>query len=167
VLWESATVWTYITAISGNNVTTVGEPGFTAGSRTVKKHFKQTVEYFPIHLGAPGILKNFRDVTVNLQGSLFFKSDYTFRTDFSGSDDGYTLQSDSWMIGGFGLTPWGATPFGGGVSNYNQSPRIMIPRNKARATYILPKMVVDWGYSKMNFAGLSINYEIVSERTRK
>lgn len=167
VLWQSATIWTYITAISVNNVTTLGEPGFTAGSRTVKKHFTQSVEYYPIHLGAPGILKNFRDCTVNLQGSLFYKCDYTFRTDFSNSDQGSTLESDSWMIGGFGLSPWGSGPFGGDIVTFSQSPRILFPRDKARATFIAPKMTIDWGYSKMNFAGLSVNYEIVSERTRK
>jgi hypothetical protein len=167
VLWQSATIWTYITAISGNDLTTLGEPGFTAGSRTVKKHFTQSVEYYPIHLGAPGILKNFRDCTVNLQGSLFYKCDYTFKTDLSNSYSGTTLESDSWMIGGFGLSPWGAGPFGGDNVTFSQSPRILFPRDKARATYIAPKMTVDWGYSKMNFAGLSVNYEIVSERTRR
>ncbi len=167
ILWQSATIWTYITAISGNNVTTLGEPGFTAGSRTVKKHFTQSIEYYPIHLGAPGILKNFRDCTVNLQGSLFYKCDYSFKTDLSNSYAGSTLESDSWMIGGFGLSPWGNTPFGGDVVTFSQSPRLLFPRDKARATYIVPKMLIDWGYSKMNFAGLSVNYEIVSERTRR
>ncbi|HMY90890.1 MAG TPA: hypothetical protein PLM85_09600 [Nitrosomonas sp.] len=167
VLWQSATIWTYITAISGNDLTTLGEPGFTAGSRTLKKHFTQSIEYFPIHLGAPGLLKNFRDCTVNLQGSLFYKCDYSFKTDLSNSYSVTTLESDSWMIGGFGLSPWGAGPFGGDNVTFSQSPRILFPRDKARATYIAPKMTVDWGYSKMNFAGLSVNYEIVSERTRR
>lgn len=167
VLWQSSIIWTFITAINGNDLTVFGEPGFTTGARTVKKKFTQSVSYFPIHLGAPGISKNFRDCTVNLQGSLFYQIDYRFKTDFSGSEQGSIIESDSWMQGGFGMMPFGSGPFGGSVSSYNQSPRLMIPRDKARATYIVPKLTVDWGYSKINLSGLSINYEIVSERTRK
>ena len=167
VLYQSSSIWAFITAISSNTLTVYGTPGFTAGSRTVKKKFDQEVEYFPIHNGAPGVLKNFRDVTFHQQNPQYYKIQYLFRSDYSGSEEGSTVSSDTWMNGSFGFGPFGGTPWGGINAEYNESPRIMMPRNKARATYIVPIVKLQYAFSEMNLAGLSLNYEGVSERTRR
>jgi hypothetical protein len=167
VLYQSSTIWAYITAVSSNTVTVFGTPGFTTGVRTVKKKFDQEVEYYPIHASAPGVLKNFREVTFHQQNPQYYKINYLFRSDYSGSEEGSEMSSDTWMNGTFGFGPFGGTPWGGISAEYNESPRIMIPRNKSKATYLVPIVKMNYAFSKMNLAGLSMNFNSISERTRK
>ena len=162
IIFQSATVYSIVESVDtiAGTATVSFDPTFVTGATDVLTAIPSRIAWVPITLGNPGILKQFREVT------LLFKTDFTgsaelvFTSDTSPSSESETV--DGTDIGLWGLFGWGEVAFGG--TNNRRPIRLWIPRNMQRSTQLTVEFQHSTGYAKYQLNGISITANSGSER---
>lgn len=158
------------TSISINNTPTVAVTsggGITFSSTGESKIFKAyecTVEFTPQIGKNPGILKQFRDMSVMFKDSYMFNFKVSFASDLSNSLADVDFEEN--QPGIWGLSPWGQFAWGGGTV----SPSIIrtyVPRDKQRCSQIKIRMTLKEAYSFFRLNGFSLIFTNISERLER
>lgn len=162
IIYQSASVYSIVESVDtiAGTVTVTFDPTFATGATDVLTAIPSRIAWVPITLGNPGLLKQFRDVT------LLFKTDFTgsaeliFTSDTSPTQESETVEGTD--IGLWGLFPWGSVSFGG--TNNRRPIRLWIPRNKQRCTQLTIEFRHSTGYAKYQLNGLSIIANTTGDR---
>lgn len=165
LLYESATVYSPITAISAstNTVTVNDIKSWTVASITILKGIDCEMEWAGQHCDNPGVEKSFQEIAVLFREKRFNTSYVDTYTDLSGGYESVSI-SGSYGGGGWGLFNWGELPWGGII---RPSPvRMTVPRNKNRGTIISIRYRCRVAYAVWAIQGLSLQFEFVTPRLK-
>ena len=162
VIYQSASIFAVVDAkdTDTNTVTVNISANFTAGSRTVYGAIPTKVAWVPSTGKNPGSLKLFREVTMIFRELFSGTATIAFSTDQSQAQELETLTGTS--IGGWGQFPWGEILWGGVANRKPQ--RLLVPRNKMRATMITVEFRHSRAFTKFRMNGYSLIENIISER---
>ena len=161
---------TKVTTVSGTSATmnrTATADG-TGVTLTIDQDYKVLpaisveVEWNPIYMGSPTILKQFSEATLVTTSSLDnLVMGFKGITSAAYEDTTFTTES----IGGWGLFSWGGAAFGGDpqVLRY----RTYIPREKQRDSAIYPRIQSGALFNNFEVSGISIVYRTLSQRTTR
>lgn len=150
-----------ILEINGNDITVDIFQTWQTGAAEVYEPIESMLEWVPVSAENPGMLKQFRELTLVFRDASFADIDLTFTSNFSRSQETVTLttvRSSAW-----GAFPWGQEPWGGGVGG-RQALRTYIPLNKQRALWINPSIVNNRAFTSLSLEGVSFVFEPMSER---
>jgi hypothetical protein len=148
---------------SGTDITVEDDLAWTAGAATAYTPIEVDIRLVPQHANNPGILKQFREITVFFRKANFQTLNIGFRTDLSvGVEEVPVSPITEGPWGGF---PWGSVPWGGG-DPLVQPIRTWVPREKQRAHWLDLEIVHVNALNVFALAGLSLVYEPMSPRMR-
>lgn len=136
----------------------------STGATQVFKAYEATVEFTPQIGKNPGILKQFRDMSVMFKESYMYNFSVGFNSDLSNSLQ--TVSFEENQPGTWGLAPWGQFAWGGN----EVSPSIIrtyVPREKQRCSQIKIRMTLREAYSFFRLNGFSIIFTNISERLER
>jgi len=150
-----------ITAINGLVLTVDTFQTWNAGAAEVYSPIRSELEWLAVSAENPGVLKQWRELTLIFRDASFKSLDVRFRSNFSGNIETVTLtpvRNAAW-----GAFPWGLSPWGGGVGG-RQALRTYIPINKQRSLWINPSIINNRAFTSLSLEGVSFIYEPMSER---
>lgn len=155
ILYQSSSVNSLITAISGNVLTvadTLG--GWTVAATTVLKSYTSTIEWTAITGGNPGTAKQWPEIALLFRSARFNSATVSFATDVSGSFEGVSFTGS--RIGLWGLFPWGLSAWGAMPTSIPI--RVYVPLEKQRSSLLRVKFTIKQGYSSWKLNGLSVPF---------
>lgn len=150
-----------ILEINGNILTVDTFQGWNAGAAEVYTAIRSELEWISVSAENPGILKQWRELTLIFRDASFKNIDVRVRSNFSRNIETITLipvRNAAW-----GVFPWGLEPWGGGVGG-RQALRTYIPLNKQRSLWINPSIINNRAFTSLSLEGISFIYEPMSER---
>lgn len=162
VLYQSDTLFSVITDVSGAVVTVGYNPGFTAASCQVLKAFTCTVEWHPHTGGDHMLLKQWREASL-----LFEKRPrnctISFSTELDKQESSVTIESTSISL--WGSFEWGSAPWGGvsGEAIF----RTLVTKTHQRASNLRMKWQHTLGYSNWAMAGVKILFNPIGNRVTR
>ena len=136
----------------------------STGEVQIFKAYECTVEFTPQIGKNPGILKQFRDMSVMFKDSYMFNFTVGFNSDLSTALQ--TVDFEENQPGVWGLAPWGQFAWGGN----EVSPSIIrtyVPREKQRCSQIKIRMTLREAYSFYRLNGFSLIFTNISERLER
>jgi hypothetical protein len=163
VIYQSDTVYSYITSISGDVATVQTDPGFTVAACTIFKAIATSIKWAPITFGNPAHMKQFNSLEV------LFKSDFNgtayiyFESDLDQNLDVVEIEGEP--VGLWGSFEWGGAPWGG--QPVRRPYRIWVPRSKQRSSQLSVNFQHKIGFSLWEMEGISISGEMGSEKTNR
>jgi len=163
LLYESSTVFAYVTSIDSLNstVTVNSNPGFTNTTINLLAGINVAVKWVPIVADNPGVTKSFHTT------QLIFKQDFTgtgyvtYESDLSPSVETVALQGSE--IGAWGLFSWGSALWGG--EPQKRPLRQWVPRSKQRSSQLTIGFTHSFAFTGWQLQGLSVHFEGGSEKT--
>lgn len=150
-----------ILEIDGLDVTVDIFQSWQVGSAEVYTAIKSTLEWVPVASENPGILKQWRELTLVFRDASFQDIEVSFRSNFSRSTESVRLRA--FRNAAWGAFPWGLEAWGGGVGG-RQALRTYIPLNKQRSLWINPSIVNSRAFTSLSLEGVSFIFEPMSER---
>ena len=165
LIYESESMNSQIVSIdvAANTVTVFSATPFALGAAQVLKAYEAIVEWVPQTGGNPGMLKHFQEVSLLFKNNYFPKANVGFYSELSGSLEETELTG---TYGGlWGLFGWGGTSWGG-----VQRPRVLrtlVPREKAWCDLLSVRFGHTMAFSQFQLQGISIPFEMISERLTK
>jgi len=122
-----------------------------------------TVIWAPLAFGDPASLKHVRQATMMFDNAGILGITVGYNTDLSINyeDVPFSLEGS----GGFGMSSYGATTWGG--EGTGRPIRTLIPRQKQRCRFIRCRFKHKAAYDKYGIFGISFTYEVNSERAYK
>lgn len=162
ILYQSTTKFATILAVDSiaSTVEIATDPGFTVDTCDLLKAIQTEIEWAPVTVGNPGILKQFHTCTP------LFKSDFQgtgslkFKSDLSQAYETVPLTGSA--LGIWGLFAWGMAPWGG--VSLKRPVRQWIPRDKQRCSQLTVAFTHAYGFSSWMLQGISCFGEPGSER---
>ncbi|PCI45889.1 MAG: hypothetical protein COB41_00430 [Proteobacteria bacterium] len=151
-----------VNSIDTNNtiVTTNTAVPFIAGISTVYKSIKSKVTWSPVIFQDVSMTKHVRSGTVIFENNNFTRAVVSYSTDDSPS-------FDEILFGGAGIGDWGQFNWGqqnwGGLSSARPL-RTLIPLQKQRCRYIIPRFEHGVAFEKYSLLGMSLTYRMISPR---
>ena len=122
------------------------------------------LEWAPISVQNPGIIKWWRDISFIFEESSFTSMDIVMSTDFGGGNSVNTLSPDLTGLG-WGNQPWGNSPWGGIIGEVGrQVIRTLPPREATRGHWISIVMGSKQADQRFGLAGISLMYDNVSSK---
>lgn len=134
---------------------------WTAGDASVYVPISVAIQFVPEHGGNPGIVKHFKECHGIFSNANFTSFDLGFSTDFYDAVNYSTLKPK--QSTGFGLAPFGPSPWGGGTPQA-QVIRGWVPLNQRRGHWL--NVSVNYANALTNFSldGLIIYYQSMSQK---
>jgi len=120
------------------------------------------VEWNPMHMDSPGILKHFSEATL-LSTSPVENVTVGFKGVSSASYEDITFDIN--VLGAWGLFEWGNVVWGGDPTVLRY--RTYVPPQKARDSAIYPRVVLGAIYNSFEISGFSMIYRVLGSRTRR
>lgn len=136
---------------------------WTPGGGTAYNPIHAEVETVPQTAGNPGVLKQYRDMTMFFRRANFRQIMIGFKSNISAY-----LQTESVspiVEAAWGNFPWGQFAWGGNTPDL-QVIRTYLPRNKQRAHWVSVNVTHAVARDYFAIAGLSLQYEAQSERVK-
>lgn len=132
---------------------------WSGGTWEVQKVIPTEIQYNPIFMGNPAMLKQFSEVTLITASSL-----ESPRMGFKGiTSSGFEyVDFATQSTGGWGLFPWGDGPWGGEAQVLRY--RTWVPRQKQRDSAIVISVSQDTIYNNFEISGLSIVYRVIGPK---
>jgi hypothetical protein len=165
LVYQSSTIYSQVTSIDivSSTITVLEDKGFTAGSITIYTAIECDIEWVPQTAGNPGVMKHYSECVLLFKNQYFPTANIGFRTDLSPSVE---FTEVSGTFGGlWGYFSWGSIAWGG-----TQRPkpiRTYIPLEKARCSQLVIRYNQKVAYSMFQLEGLSLFYNLVSQRLIK
>lgn len=160
-LYQTAGISSIVSIVDANTITVEDTITWTLGAATVLEPIPTQFQTIQQTCQNPGILKQFRDLSVFFRNANFKKISVTIISDISPSTE--TTDVEPVTEGPWGSFPWGAVGWGGGDAGF-QVIRTLIPRNKQRAHWINIRVTHSYARDYFAIAGVSIMYSPGSER---
>jgi len=154
VIYQSDTVFSTVASVNtqAGTVTTDFAADFAVDDATLYSAIKSKIAWVPITAGNPASLKHFRECTLLFKSYFAGSGTLIFTSDVSPSQEMELVTGAAaglWGLFGWGMAPWG------GVNN-RRPIRVLIPRNKQRASQLTVQFQHSTGYTKYQLNGLSI-----------
>lgn len=153
----------YIEAINGDVLTVVSTTGMIAGAAIVYTPIDNLIQWVPIDVENPGILKQFSEVTFFFRDARFAEIDAGFTSNVSTNTETIPIRSftsASWGTFLWGLEPWGGAAQGRAVL------RTYIPREKQRCSWLTISLRTQEAFTSFSLQGVSLMYNQMSSRIR-
>lgn len=151
-----------ILSIDGNDITIdVSDLTWTAGSARVYTPIAVSLQFAPIHMGDPSMVKHFSESTMFFRDAVFRELTVNYSTNFSGGS--YSVVITPQSLGTWGEFQWGDIPWGGQPGG-KQAIRTYINRQASRANWLNIKLMLEQAFTNMGFEGLSVKFNPMSER---
>lgn len=119
------------------------------------------IQFVPDTADNPGIVKQYREVTLFFKEAQFRDISIGFTSNFAPTNE--DTEIDAIVQGPWGLFPWGGVPWGGGVPRL-QAIRTLVPREKQRCSWLYVKATLSEALSKFALSGYSAVLEAASPR---
>lgn len=163
LIYESANAYSLVDSVDVDTLTVtmawVGD--FTSGAgRQHLAAIAGVVEWVPYTGANPGMLKHFREATVLFKNQPSLEMNLDFETDISAGDETVDISATPSLAWGF--FPWGTEPWGGVAAR--RSYRTYVPREKQICSQMNVSYRCSVAYSEWKLEGISIIYEMMSER---
>jgi len=136
---------------------------WSAGGATVFRPIETSLQWVPIDVENPGILKQFQEITLIFRDAAFDRIFVDFSTNFSENPETTEVRPQS--IGPWGLFPWGTIKWGGGLGG-QQPIRTYVPLEKQRSNWLNLKVYSAQAFTSFSLAGLSSIYNPMTSRFR-
>lgn len=144
-----------------NKVTLAFTMPFLFGTVVHYQGINSIIEWIPQHFGDPSILKQVPEGTFVFDGNNFFNATASYSTDLSKEFTSFTFRGRGpGFSGGF---EWNETAWGGDGTDVPY--RSLIPRNKQRCRYIIPKFAHLNAREEFNILGISFKVRPLSTRS--
>lgn len=154
---------TLILDVDGNTITVVAENGFLAGDATVYTPIEDVIEWVPIDVENPGLIKQFSEITLFFKNAAFSEITASFSTNFSlGVTDVPVINVST---NGWGRIPWGQGPWGGVLGGKNAL-RTYVPQEKQRGSWMILALRTNEAFTGFSLQGVSLIYNVMSSRFR-
>lgn len=122
------------------------------------------LQFTPIDVGNPALLKQFQETTLLFDDARFNSMDVGFSTNFS-RDPEYTSILTT-VSGGWGSFRWGTQPWGTGGLSGALALRTFVPLEKQRALWLNVALKNKEAFTPFGFQGLSVLVSPMSTRFR-
>lgn len=152
---------TMVTEVDGNDVTVVDVSGFVTGIASALTPLNPIVEWLPIDIENPAILKQFREITILFRDAAFYNCRVEFKTNFSNAYESTYLFPRSQTP--YGSLPFGGGPFGGGLGG-EQPLRTFVPLEKQRASWLNLRISTKQALTNFGLSGVSIVFNPMESR---
>ncbi len=152
---------TLIIDIDGTTLTVDPVNGLTAAAAEVYTPIEDILQFVPIDVENPGILKQFSEISLFFKNAAFRQIDATFTTNISPSEETVPIVNNSTT--GFGRLPWGTGPWGGQLGGKNVL-RTYVPREKQRGSWLLISLRTNEAFTGFSLQGISLIYNPMSSR---
>lgn len=163
VIYQSSTVYAYITAISGDVATVQSDPGFTAAACTIYKAIATSIEWAPITFGNPAHMKQFNTMEVIFKEDFNGTAQIYFESDLDQNVE--VVEIEGAPVGLWGSFEWGGAPWGG--QPIRRPYKIWVPRDKQRCSQLSINFQHKIGFSLWEMEGISVSGEMGSEKTNR
>lgn len=149
-----------ITALDGNVATISNTTGYVAGSATVFTPIRNLVEWAPIDLDAPAVLKQFSEVTFMFKNAAFQEILVGFGSNISNGVLKVPVTNNTGLAqwGGF---QWGFEPWGGVFGGQNVI-RTYVSREKQRCNWLYLSLETNEAFTGFTLQGVSLNFTPMS-----
>jgi hypothetical protein len=163
VLYQSASLFSPIIAVdlAASTATVQYAVGFTAGAVSILKAYECNIEWKQVFGDNPAFMRQFSEGMFLFKNTRFNAARAGFVTDFSQALENVDLVGSG--TGLWGLFSWGDLPWGGTI--IPSKIRFYIPQNKQIATYLIPSLKIQQGFSDFKVLGLSISYYPISQES--
>lgn len=148
-----------VSVVNSTTIIVSSAAHWNLGAATAYKAINTEIETEPQTTGNPGILKQFRDITVFFRHANFRNISLNFKSNLSASLEKVSIT----LQGSWGSFNWGKIGWGGTSADL-LAIRTFIPRNKQRAHWISLNITHAVAREYFALAGLSIQFENMSER---
>ena len=166
LIWQTENIYSSVASVDTDNLQVtmswVGE--FTTGAgREHLAAINGIVEWVPYTGANPGVLKHFREASILFKRQPILETSLSFGTDISSAKERVTITATPSVAWGF--FPWGSEAWGGLASR--RSYRTYVPREKQICSQMNAVFQSKVAYSEWKLEGLSIIFEVMSERISK
>lgn len=157
---------TVVTAVDYDvdTITVTNSNGFSAGNATVYTPILNKIEWSPLDVQNPGILKQFSEITMFFKNAAFTSIDAIFSSNISTGKRTVPVQNSpsptSW-----GLFPWGGGPWGGFLGGASVL-RTYVPREKQRGSWMILALQTEQAFTSFSLQGVSLVYNPMTSRFR-
>ncbi len=158
-----ATRTALITDVNGNIIEITPTIGFEIGAATAYRPIENFLQWSPIDVENPGILKQFSEATYFFKDAAFTEIEAGFASNISNGRATVSLEatgSASWGSYDWGLEAWGGSP--GGVNVL----RTYVPRDKQRAHWLTMSLKTKQAFTGFALQGVSLIFKPMSSRFR-
>lgn len=142
-----------VTAVGVSTVTVDRQVLWNIAAAELYNPININVKWAPLHSGAPGILKQFPEISLFFREANFAEIDVSFSSNFSDLSSATSISP--LVTGAFGEGVFGGIPWGGGAPDL-QPIRTFIPREQQRAHWI--DMSIEHNEACTNFALCGFSY---------
>lgn len=153
-----------VSAIVGNVITVSSTRGFTAGDATVYTPIDNYIQWAPIDMENPGILKQFSELSLFFKNAAFQTIDADFATNVSIDSETVEIANNSFP-GGWGMFKFGSQPWGGNLGGSTVL-RTYVPREKQRSHWLNLGLRTKEAFTGFSLQGVSIMFNNMTSRFR-
>ncbi len=153
----------YIEEVIGNVLTITPTNGLMPGDAIVYTPIQNKLQWVPIDIDNPGILKQYSELSLFFKNAAFREIDVGFSTNISPSVEIVPVQS----IGttGFGRGRWGKFPWGGFLGGQKLL-RTYVPVEKQRASWMYLYVETNEAFTGFSLQGVSMIFNPMTSRIK-
>jgi len=152
-----------VTEVAGNVLTLTGTSGLTAAAAIVYTPIENSVQWAPIDLENPGLLKQFSEIGLFFRNAAFREIEATFSSNITAGDE--TVMIANISLGGFGEFPFGQQPWGG-VLGGQAVLRTYVPPEQQRCNWLILALRTQEAFTGFSLQGLSVWFNPMSPRIK-
>ncbi len=150
----------FIEEINGLVLTVTSTQGFTADDAVVYTPILNVIQWSPIDVENPGILKQYSEISLFFRNAAFQEIDAGFATNVSPNQQRVPI-SNNFYPGAWGNFPWGLQPWGGQLGGQNVL-RTYVPREKQMGSWLILSLRTEEAFTGFSLQGVSLIYEPMS-----
>ncbi len=151
-----------IASVNGDDIVVNTTQGFVVGDAELYTPINNEIEWSPIDIENPGLLKQFSEITLFFKNAAFTEIDASFSTNISIDREVVPIEN-TFFADGWGLFPWGQQEWGGELGG--QIPlRTYVPQNKQRGSWLILNLQTSEAFTGFSLQGVSIMYNVMSSR---
>lgn len=154
----------YISAVDGNVITVVSTHGFTAGAADVYQPIENHIQWIPIDVENPGILKQFSEISLFFKNAAFREIVAGFGTNVIPDELIVPIANNS-LQGSWGNFSWGNQQWGGTLGGQAVL-RTYIPREAQRGSWLYLSLRTEEAFTGFSLQGVSVIFNPMTSRQR-
>ena len=153
-----------ITFIDGLVLTITETMFLVTGAATVYDPINSFIQWAPIDVENPGILKQFSEISLFFKNAAFREINAGFGTNASLATQTVVISNSS-LSGAWGGFPWGGSPWGG-VMGGAAVLRTYVPREKQRGSWLILSLNTEEAFTGFSLQGVSLIFNPMSSRLK-
>lgn len=154
---------TYIEDVQGNVLTITEISGMQTGAATVYTPIDNKIQWVPIDVENPGLMKQFSEISLMFKDAAFREIEAGFSSNTSSGTTVVDVKNQ--QVGGWGTFPWGEQPWGGVLGGQNIL-RTYVPREKQRCCWMQLYVRTNEAFTGFSLQGVSLVYNPMSTRIK-